>query len=236
MHTFSKNRFSQVQNLFFVIAVLLNIVSINSVKSQTWVEKPLECCPTIDDYVQYSLYNYVVSLDGKNCTMTWRIENGFIRDSYGNWVNEILNSSLNAVTVKWINVSYDNNNKIMPKGKIAVMFLGTNCVSLDPVNVTILSLNNFPPDPFLYPAINDSITWVYGVTPPRTTLSIPKMIFPNSSKNVNDYKWVIPAGITAYEYLSSTPHPGPCELFTKESIDITTDACTSGEIHTRPGA
>jgi len=51
MHTFSKNRFSQVQNLFFVIAVLLNIVSINSVKSQTWVEKPLECCPTIDDYV-----------------------------------------------------------------------------------------------------------------------------------------------------------------------------------------
>ena len=122
------------------------------------------------------------------------------------------------------------------KEKISVTFEGKNCGALKDLDVTILSLNNFPPDPFLYPAINDSITWVYGVTPPRTTLSIPKMIFPNSSKNVNDYKWVIPAGITAYEYLSSTPHPGPCELFTKESIDITTDACTSGEIHTRPGA
>ncbi|MGB9747794.1 MAG: T9SS type A sorting domain-containing protein [Bacteroidales bacterium] len=118
----------------------------------------------------------------------------------------------------------------MPKGKISVTFAGTDCGSLKPLDVTILSLNNFPPDPFLYPAIKDTITWAYGVTPSRTTLSIPKMIFPNSSKSVNDYKWVIPAGVTAYEYQSSTPHPGPCNLFTKESIDITTDACTSGEI------
>jgi len=162
--------------------------------------------------------------------MTWEVENGYIEDSYGKWVNKILNCSFTTVKVKWQNVSYDNNNKEMPKGNIAVTCAGNGCASLGPTDVTILSLNNFPPDPFLYPAIKDTITWTYGVTPSRTTLSIPKMIFPNSTKSVNDYKWVIPAGVTAYEYQSSTPHPGPCNLFTKESIDITTDACTSGEI------
>jgi len=44
------------------------------------------------------------------------------------------------------------------KEKISVTFEGKNCGALKDLDVTILSLNNFPPDPFLYPAINDSIT------------------------------------------------------------------------------
>ncbi|NMB71249.1 MAG: hypothetical protein GYA22_03775, partial [Bacteroidales bacterium] len=116
MNTLSENKFQPGSQLIFLTAMLLIMIIPNSVKGQTWVEKPLECCPTIDDYVQYNYYDYSISLGGKDCKMTWEVENGYIEDSYGKWVNKILNCSFTTVKVKWQNVSYDNNNKEMPKG------------------------------------------------------------------------------------------------------------------------
>ncbi len=187
MNKLSIEKVYQGSILIFLMAILLNILTPSLVKSQSWVEKPGECCPCIDEFTQCETYNYSISLQDSKCKVNWKIENGYIKDENGNWVTTILNSSSTQVTVKWQNVAYDNVNKKMPKGIISVKFEGENCGALKDLDVTILSLNNFPPDPFLYPIINNTITWVYGVTPPRTTLSIPKMIFPNSSKNVNDY-------------------------------------------------
>lgn len=156
MDRLSKEKVKLGSILIFLMAIF--IISPSLVKSQSWVEKPDECCPCIDEYTQCETYIYSISLKDSKCKVNWKIENGYIKDENGNWVTTILNSSFTQVTVKWENVAYDNVNKKMPKGKVSVKFEGENCGDLKDLDVTILSLNNFPPDPFLYPAINDNIT------------------------------------------------------------------------------
>lgn len=89
MNRLSKEKVYKGSILIFLMAILLNILTPSLVKSQSWIEKPGECCPCIDEFTQCETYNYSISLQDSKCKVNWNIENGYIKDENGNWVTTI---------------------------------------------------------------------------------------------------------------------------------------------------